>query len=154
ARGAAGRGSSGGRARRDHSGRVRAGRDPGRRARGSRGRRRRSEGGGGMTDLLTRDRSAIGRARGRVLPRALSTQEIVLIVVLVVMWALLGAFTPNFLQLQSIQPLLANAAPIALIGVGMTVIIITAGIDISVASMLMVCAVVVAKLLVDLAVPL
>lgn len=107
-----------------------------------------------MTDLLTRDRSAIGRSRGRVLPRALSTQEIVLIVVLVVMWALLGALTPNFLQLQSIQPLLANAAPIALIGVGMTVIIITAGIDISVASMLMVCAVVVAKLLVDLAVPL
>jgi len=102
-----------------------------------------------MTDLLTRDRPAAGKRRGRVLPRALSTQEVVLIGVLVVLWILLGVFTPNFLSAQSIQPLLASAAPIALIGVGMTAVIVTAGIDISVASMLMVCAVVMAKLMVD-----
>lgn len=106
-----------------------------------------------MTDLLTRDRPAADTRRRRVLPRALSTQEIVLIGVLIVMWILLGVLTPNFLTPQSIQPLLANAAPIALIGVGMTIVIITAGIDISVAAMLMVCAVVMGKLMVDLSWP-
>ena len=77
----------------------------------------------------------------------------VLIGVLIVLWILLGAFTPNFLTAQSIQPLLASAAPIALIGIGMTAVIVTAGIDISVAAMLMVCAVVMAKLMVDLSWP-
>ncbi|WP_119696478.1 ABC transporter permease [Microbacterium halotolerans] len=106
-----------------------------------------------MTDLLTRDIPAAGKRRTRVLPRALSTQEMVLIGVLIVLWILLGAFTPNFLTAQSIQPLLASAAPIALIGIGMTAVIVTAGIDISVAAMLMVCAVVMAKLMVDLSWP-
>ncbi|MCU1634815.1 MAG: transporter permease [Cryobacterium sp.] len=91
---------------------------------------------------------------GRVLPRAISGQELVLIGVLIVLWVLLGVFTPAFLQPQSIQPLLANVAPIAMIGVGMTIIIITAGIDISVAGMVMVCAVVVAKLLAEAQMPL
>lgn len=103
-----------------------------------------------MTDTLTRDVAAVSKARSRVLPRPLSTQELVLIGVLVVLWILLGVFTPNFLSAQSIQPLLASAAPIALIGIGMTAVIVTAGIDISVAAMLMVCAVVMAKLMVDL----
>lgn len=106
-----------------------------------------------MTDLLTRDVPAARKRRARVLPRALSTQEMVLIGVLIVLWILLGAFTPNFLTAQSIQPLLASAAPIALIGIGMTAVIVTAGIDISVAAMLMVCAVVMAKLMVDLSWP-
>lgn len=107
-----------------------------------------------MTDTLTRDVAAVRKARKRVLPRALSTQEIVLIGVLVVLWILLGAFTPNFLSAGSIQPLLAQVAPIALIGVGMTIVIITAGIDISVAGMVMVTAGVAAKLLTQLDVPL
>ena len=85
----------------------------------------------------------------RVLPTPVSGQELVLVGVLVVLWILLGIFTPAFLSPRSIQPMLANIAPIALIGVGMTVVIITAGIDISVAGMIMVCSVVVAKLLVD-----
>lgn len=106
-----------------------------------------------MTDLLTRDRPAENKRRGRVLPRAFSTQELVLIGVLIAMWILLGIFTPNFLAAQSIQPLLANAAPIAMIGIGMTIVIITAGIDISVAAMLMVCAVVMGKLMVELSFP-
>jgi ribose transport system permease protein len=57
--------------------------------------------------------------------------------------------TPAFLTSGSIVPLLVAMAPVALIGIGMTVIIITGGIDVSVASMVMVCAVVVAKTMVD-----
>ncbi|MGO1539408.1 MAG: ABC transporter permease [Leucobacter sp.] len=97
---------------------------------------------------------AISKVSGRVLPRAVSGQEFVLIGVIAVIWALLGIFTPGFLDPSSLQPLLASIAPIALIGVGMTLVIVTAGIDISVAGMVMVCAVIVSKLLAEFAVPL
>lgn len=90
----------------------------------------------------------------RVLPKPFSGQEMVLFGVLIVLWGLLGIFTPNFLSMQSIQPLLANVAPIALIGVGMTMVIITAGIDVSVGSMVMLCSVVTAKLLAEAQIPL
>lgn len=89
------------------------------------------------------------RQRGRVLPRPVSGQEIVLIGVIVLLWVLLGLFTPGFLTLGSVRPLLSNVAPIAIMGVGMTFVIIAAGIDISIAAMLMVCAVVAAKLMVN-----
>lgn len=71
-----------------------------------------------------------------------------MLAVLVVLWLLLGLFTPSFLTQGSIQPLLGNVAPIALIGVGMTIVILSAGIDISVGMALMVTAVVSAKMLV------
>jgi ribose transport system permease protein len=52
-------------------------------------------------------------------------------------------------------PLFVATAPVALIGIGMTVIIITGGIDVSVGSIVMVCSVVVAQQLVssDLSLP-
>lgn len=86
----------------------------------------------------------------RILPPPVTGQELVLVGVIVVLWALLGLFTPAFLSPGSIQPLLVSVAPIALIGVGMTFIIITAGIDVSVGGAIMLCAVVTAKSLVDL----
>jgi ribose transport system permease protein len=49
----------------------------------------------------------------------------------------------------SLRPLLIEVAPIALIGVGMTVVIISAGIDVSVGSAMMVCGVITARLLVS-----
>jgi ribose transport system permease protein len=93
-------------------------------------------------------------ARGRVLPFPVTGQEIVLIVVIAVLWVVLAVATPAFLTAGSIVPLLVAMAPIALIGIGMTVIIITGGIDVSVASIVMVCAVVVAKAMVDSGAPL
>jgi ribose transport system permease protein len=89
------------------------------------------------------------QARGRVLPFPITGQEVVLIVVIVALWVALSVTTPAFLTSGSIVPLLVAMAPVALIGIGMTVIIITGGIDVSVASMVMVCAVVVAKTMVD-----
>jgi ribose transport system permease protein len=89
----------------------------------------------------------------RILPPPVTGQELVLVGVIAVLWVLLGIFTPAFLSPGSIQPLLVSVAPIALIGVGMTFIIITAGIDVSVGGAIMLCAVVTAKSLVDLDVP-
>ena len=81
-------------------------------------------------------------ARSGIIAPPVSGQELVLIGVIAVLWVLLGIFTPAFLTAGSIQPLLVGVAPIALIGVGMTFVIITGGIDVSVGSALMVCAVV------------
>ncbi|WP_051222613.1 ABC transporter permease [Agrococcus lahaulensis] len=89
----------------------------------------------------------------RILPPIVTGQEVVLLVVLAVLWVLLGIFTPAFLTPGSIGPLLVQVAPIALIGVGMTFVIITAGIDVSVAGMIMVSAVVTARVLVSYDVP-
>jgi ribose transport system permease protein len=88
------------------------------------------------------------RERGRVLPFPVTGQEIVLLVVIAALWVALALATPAFLTRGSIVPLLVAMAPVALIGIGMTVVIITGGIDVSVAGIVMVCAVVVARTMV------
>lgn len=93
------------------------------------------------------------RERQRIIAPPVSGQEIVLLVVIAALWVALGIFTPAFLTGGSIRPLLIGVAPIALIGVGMTFVIISGGIDVSVGSGLMVCGVVTAKLLVNQSLP-
>lgn len=92
--------------------------------------------------------TAVGRSR-RVLPSPISGQELVLIGVIAVLWIVLAFATPAFFTAGSIQPLLVATAPIALIGIGMTIIIITGGIDVSVGGAIMVCSVITAKTMVD-----
>lgn len=91
--------------------------------------------------------------RLRVTQPLVTGQELALVGVIAVVWVLLGIFTPAFLTADSIQPLLVRLAPVAVMAVGMTLIIITGGIDISVAASLLVCSVVTAKLLVDAGLP-
>src|SRR6476659_1444793 len=86
------------------------------------------------------------RSKQRVLPPPVTGQELVLIGVLVVLWVILAFATPAFLSASSIQPLLGTVAPIALIGIGMTVVLITGGIDVSVGAAIAVCSVITAKL--------
>jgi ribose transport system permease protein len=94
------------------------------------------------------DRTVEGRVARRLLPSPVTGQEAVLMVVLVVLWVVLAFTTPAFATSGSWQPLLSSVAPIALMGVGMTMIIITAGIDVSVGGVMMVTGVTTAKLLV------
>jgi ribose transport system permease protein len=94
------------------------------------------------------------RGRGRVLPAPVTPAEIVLVLVLVVLWAALAFATPAFLTAGSIIPLLVEVAPVALIGIGMTFVIIAGGIDVSVGGAIMVCSVVTAKLMRDQGLPL
>jgi ribose transport system permease protein len=84
----------------------------------------------------------------RILPSPVTGQELVLIGVIAVIWVALTVATPAFMTAGSIQPLLVATAPIALVGVGMTIIIITGGIDVSVGGAIMVCSVITAKALV------
>ncbi|MEV6344000.1 ABC transporter permease [Actinoplanes sp. NPDC051851] len=86
--------------------------------------------------------------RGRVLPPPVTGQELVLLGVIALLWAALAVTTPAFLTAGSLQPLLVATAPIALVGAGMTIVIITGGIDVSVGAAMMVCSVITAKALV------
>ena len=88
------------------------------------------------------------RSRNRILPSPVTGQELVLIGVIAVIWIGLALATPAFLTAGSIRPLLVATAPIALVGVGMTIVIITGGIDVSVGAAIMVCSVLTAKALV------
>ncbi|WP_326719859.1 ABC transporter permease [Streptomyces sp. NBC_00243] len=90
-----------------------------------------------------------GVIRNRVLPPPVSGQEIVLLGVIAALWLVLTFTTQAFLTSDAIQALLVATAPIALVGVGMTMIIIAGGIDVSVGAAAMISAVVTAKLLVD-----
>ena len=92
---------------------------------------------------------ADSRVARRLLPSPVTGQEQVLIGVLIILWIILSFTTPAFASAGSWQPLLSSVAPIALMGVGMTMVIIIAGIDVSIAGMMMVCGVTVAKLIVD-----
>jgi ribose transport system permease protein len=92
--------------------------------------------------------SARARAGNRILPPPVTGQELILIGVIAVIWIGLTVATPAFLTAGSLQPLLVATAPIALVGVGMTIIIITGGIDVSVGGAIMVCSVLTAKALV------
>ena len=94
------------------------------------------------------------RSRGRVLPPPVTPAEIALIAVLVVLWIALAFATPAFLSAGSIIPLLVEFSPVALIGIGMTFVIVTGGIDVSVGGAIMVCSVVTAKLMRDQSLPL
>lgn len=93
-------------------------------------------------------------AKERILAPPVSGQELVLIGVIAAVWAVLAATTPAFLSAGSIQPLLVEVAPVAVMGVGMTLVIISAGIDVSVGAAMMVCGVLTAKVLVAADVPL
>lgn len=95
------------------------------------------------------------KVRRRVLPSPVTGQEFVLIGVLVVLWLLLALFTKGFFTELTLISLVGYMAPVATIGIGMTIIIITGGIDVSVAANVMVCSVIVAKTMVgyDTSVP-
>ena len=97
------------------------------------------------TDVQVRE-VAPARA-GRVLPPRLTGQEIALVCVIAGLWALLGLSTPAFISSSSLQDLLWRVAPVGIMALGMTMIIVTAGIDISIAGNLMVCSVILGKLL-------
>jgi ribose transport system permease protein len=96
------------------------------------------------TEQLQRSVPPPVRRESRV-ARILRANEMTLLGVLVVAWIVLSALYPEFRTLGNLQNVLAGVAMVAIVGVGMTMIILTGGIDVSVGSALAVCAVIVAK---------
>lgn len=92
--------------------------------------------------------------RRRPTARSLEGQELALLLVLALLWLGLSTGTDTFFTQSNISNLLYSVAPIALIGIGMTAVIVTGGIDVSVGSSAAVVMVVVAKLIRDNGAPL
>jgi len=102
--------------------------------------------------LLTQDRaprqeSVAVHARRSAGP-LVTTQEWILLGIVSLLWIVLAFTTPAFLTAASLQPMLASVAPVAMVGIGMTVVIIAGGIDISVGAGLLLTTAVIAKVLV------
>lgn len=76
-------------------------------------------------------------------------QEAILIVVIALVWVTLSVVTDTFMTSSNIQTVLYTVAPIAIIGIGMTAVMVTAGIDVSVGSQIAIVMVVVGKILRD-----
>jgi ribose transport system permease protein len=73
----------------------------------------------------------------------LEMREATIVVVLIAMSIVLGILYPQFRTLENVDNILQAVAQVAIVGVGMTMVIVTGGIDVSVGSALSVCAVVV-----------
>ena len=71
--------------------------------------------------------------------------EVTLLGILAVAWVALSLAYPTFHEVGNIQNVLSSIAMVAIVGVGMTMVILTGGIDVSVGSGVAVCAVIVAK---------
>jgi ribose transport system permease protein len=95
---------------------------------------------------------AVVRPR-RIAARAVEGQELVLLVVLAALWAVLGVSVDTFFTASNLQNLLSTVAPVTIMGVGMTAVIVTAGIDVSVGSSLAVVMVVVSQQVRDSGLP-
>lgn len=76
-------------------------------------------------------------------------QELILIAVIAIVWLTLSVVTDTFMTSNNIQTVLYSVAPIAIIGIGMTAVMVTAGIDVSVGSQIAIAMVVVGKVLRD-----
>ncbi|WP_199433433.1 ABC transporter permease [Qaidamihabitans albus] len=76
-------------------------------------------------------------------------QEFVLFGVIALLWTTLGLATDTFIDTGTLSNLAYVVAPIALIGIGMTVVIVGGGIDVSVGSAVTVVTVILAKLVRD-----
>lgn len=89
----------------------------------------------------------------RILPPLVTGHELTLAAFLAVLWAVLAVATTNFFSSASLEPLLSSVAPVALIGIGMTVVMVVGGIDVSVGAGVLVTSVVTARLMIGLDLP-
>ncbi|MEV7342191.1 ABC transporter permease [Streptomyces sp. NPDC093544] len=96
-----------------------------------------------MTALSTP--RTVGAQRWRTAFAAVEGPELVLLGVIALLWVGLALGTDTFLSGVNVQNILSSVAPVALIGIGMTAVIVTGGIDVSVGSAVAVVMVVVGK---------
>ena len=102
---------------------------------------------------MTATTTAVPVTRRRPRVRAIEGQELALLGVTGLLWLVLALATDTFLTAGNVQNILFTVAPIALIGIGMTAVIVTAGIDVSVGSQAAVVMVVIALLVRDAGLP-
>ncbi|MDO5747932.1 MAG: ABC transporter permease [Actinomycetaceae bacterium] len=104
-----------------------------------------------MTHKMNDDKShnVVLQRRAFDFQEYISGQEIVILLTIILAWILLGSVTDTFFTIGNLKTVLYFVAPLIVIGIGMTAVIASAGIDVSVGSQLAVIMVVVGQLLRD-----
>ena len=84
-----------------------------------------------------------------ILTRIVRVQAFQILLVLVAIWLVFAALEPNtFASVGNMRLIVQNASILAILGVGMTFVIITAGIDLSIGSVMVFSGVVGAKVMI------
>ena len=91
---------------------------------------------------------AAPRFRLPSLSQLVARRETILCVMLVVGSSLFDLVHPAFLSLANVQQMLSGVAVVAIVGIGMTLVIVTGGIDVSVGSTLALCMLVSGRIMV------
>jgi ribose transport system permease protein len=97
----------------------------------------------------TRAAPIFGQRLPRVGRQVLEAREASIVAILLVMATVMSIAYPQFHTVDNVNNILLAVAQVAIVGVGMTMVIVTGGIDVSVGSALAVCAVVVGQRLQD-----
>jgi len=97
--------------------------------------------------ISLRDRISNALTHPQIRP-LLTSREFIVLALLVVGSILFNFTHPTFLSLNNVLSILSNVAVVAIISIGMTAVIVTGGIDVSVGSVLALCMLVAAKVIV------
>ncbi|NQU69625.1 MAG: ABC transporter permease [Rhodospirillales bacterium] len=85
----------------------------------------------------------------KVLSRLVQTRELTLLIVILLIIAIMSQMTPYFFSMANFRAISIGFAPTAIIVVGMSILLVSGGFDLSVGSTLALCGTVSAMLLVD-----
>ncbi len=89
------------------------------------------------------------RSPGRALTNIFRAREMSVLAALIVLVIIMSFASPYFTETQNIFNVLRNMSTISIVAIGMTMVIITGGIDLSVGSVLAVSAMLTARLMVQ-----
>lgn len=102
-----------------------------------------------MTEAVsTSHESDMGIAR-RLLQRLISTRELPLLIIIIVLVVFMTARNPNFLTIANFRAMAVGFTPTAIIAVGMVILLVSGGFDLSVGSVLALSGTLVARLVLD-----
>ncbi len=91
----------------------------------------------------------VSRSLGRIMSSVFRTREMSVLVALVALAIIMSLSSPYFLETQNIFNVLRNMSTISIMAIGMTMVIVTGGIDLSVGSVLAFSAMFTARLMVQ-----
>jgi ribose transport system permease protein len=92
-----------------------------------------------MTSVPTETQVGRTMSRPRGIPRLVAVRELTLLTIILVIVAIMSALSPFFLSMANFRAISIGLAPTAIIAVGMTVLLISGGFDLSVGATLALC---------------
>ncbi|MBL8153701.1 MAG: ABC transporter permease [Anaerolineae bacterium] len=102
-----------------------------------------------MTDAYSAAPASTDSAGRRLLQRFIGTRELPLLIIIVVLMLFMASRNPNFLTVANFRAMAVGFTPTAIIAVGMVILLVSGGFDLSVGSVLALSGTLVARLVLD-----